>query len=59
MSNATDADRSTTPKAIEDCHCLLVSMLPQLDKFSNSRRFTLSSPIEDGFWPQLAQCKLR
>jgi len=47
------------PKAIEDCHSLLAWMLPQLDKFLRARRFTPGSRIEDGFWPQLAQYKLR
>jgi len=41
-------DPATTPKAIEDCHGLLAWMLPQLDKFLRSRRFTLGVRIEDG-----------
>jgi len=37
--------RADTPKAIEDCHALLAWMLPQLDKFPRSRRFTLGNRI--------------
>ena len=48
MSKGAEADRSTTPKAIEDCHSLLVWMLPHLDKFRRARRFTLGSRIENG-----------
>ena len=35
-----------TPKAIEDCHELLRWLIPQLDKFSRNRRFTLGVRIE-------------
>jgi hypothetical protein len=48
VSKAQTKDRPATPKAIEDCHSLLAWMLPQLDKFPRSRRFTLGSRIEDG-----------
>ena len=38
----------STPKAIDDCHELLLWMIPQLDKFPRSRRFTLGERIESG-----------
>lgn len=47
MNKTGPSNRSQTPKAIEDCHALLCWMLPQLDKFPRSRRFTLGSRIED------------
>ncbi len=34
------------PKAVQDCHKLIVWMIPQLDKFPRSRRFTLEERIE-------------
>nr|VFK36392.1 MAG: 23S rRNA-intervening sequence protein [Candidatus Kentron sp. SD]VFK38627.1 MAG: 23S rRNA-intervening sequence protein [Candidatus Kentron sp. SD] len=37
-----------TPKAISDCHALLEWLIPQLDKFPRSRRFTLGERIETG-----------
>lgn len=48
MSDEQPKDRSTTPKAIEDCYTLQAWMLPQLDKFPRARRFTLGSRIKDG-----------
>jgi hypothetical protein len=38
----------TTPKAVEDCHELLRWLIPHLDKFPRSRRFTLGERIESG-----------
>lgn len=38
----------TTPKAIDDCHELLRWLIPHLDKFPRSRRFTLGERIESG-----------
>tara|TARA_Y100001933_G_scaffold257082_1_gene302782 strand:- start:1438 stop:1602 length:165 start_codon:yes stop_codon:yes gene_type:complete len=46
MSKAIPKDRSTTPKAIEDCLSLLAWLLPQPNKFPRSRRFTLGRRIE-------------
>ena len=34
------------PKAVQDCHELLVWLIPQLDKFPRARRFTLGDRIE-------------
>ena len=36
------------PKAIQDCHILLVWVIPQLDKFPRLRRYTLGERIEQG-----------
>ena len=38
----------TTPKALQDCHALIVWMAPQLDQLPKARRYTLGSRIEDG-----------
>ncbi|BBA32746.1 hypothetical protein sS8_0781 [Methylocaldum marinum] len=38
----------TTPKAVDDCHELLRWIIPRLDKFPRSRRFTLGERIETG-----------
>ncbi|MGH8474851.1 MAG: hypothetical protein ACRER2_03625 [Methylococcales bacterium] len=37
-----------TPQAVQACHGLLLWIIPQLDKFPRSRRFTLGSQIETG-----------
>lgn len=36
----------TLPKAVQDCHNLLLWMIPQLDKFPRLRRFTLGERLE-------------
>ena len=36
------------PKAVQDCHELLVWIIPQLDKFPRMRRFTIGERIETG-----------
>jgi hypothetical protein len=36
----------TLPKAVQDCHNLIVWLIPQLDKFPRNRRFTLGDRIE-------------
>lgn len=36
------------PKAIQDCHDLLLWLIPILDKFPRSRRFTLGERLENG-----------
>ncbi|MEA3413654.1 MAG: diversity-generating retroelement protein Avd [Pseudomonadota bacterium] len=40
-TQSTDA-----PQAVQDCHDLIVWLIPQLDKFPRSRRFTLGERIE-------------
>lgn len=39
---------SNTPRAVQLCHEALVWIIPQLDKFSRLRRFTLGERIEQG-----------
>lgn len=34
------------PKVVQDCHLFLVWMIPHLDRFPRSRRFTLGERIE-------------
>ncbi len=46
---------ATTPKAIDDCHELLLWIIPQLDKFPRDRRFTLGERIETGVLDVLAR----
>jgi hypothetical protein len=36
------------PKAVQDCHELLLWLIPQLDKFPRVRRFTLGERLESG-----------
>ncbi len=36
----------TTAKAVQDCHALLLWIIPQLDKFPRVRRFTLGERLE-------------
>ena len=38
--------RNTLPKAVQDCHQLLVWMIPLLDDFPRNRRFTLGERLE-------------
>ncbi len=40
--------KSKVPKAVSDCHRFLKWLIPQLDKFPRSRRFTLGERIESG-----------
>ena len=42
------ADKANTPKAVSDCHALIVWIVPQLDKLPRLRRFTLGERIENG-----------
>ncbi len=36
------------PQAVQSCHELLLWLIPQLDKFPRSRRFTLGERLETG-----------
>lgn len=38
----------TIPQAVQSCHELLLWVIPQLDKFPRSRRFTLGERLEGG-----------
>ena len=40
--------RDLTPQAVQAAHELLVSLIPQLDKFPRARRFTLGERLEAG-----------
>ena len=37
-----------TPQAIQACHELILWIIPQLDKFPRSRRYTLGERLENG-----------
>ncbi|CAI4031357.1 Diversity-generating retroelement protein Avd [Nitrospira tepida] len=39
---------TTLPQAVQACHELLLWLIPQLDKFPRSRRFTLGERLEAG-----------
>ena len=36
------------PKAVQDCHNLLIWLIPLLDNFPRNRRFTLGERLESG-----------
>jgi hypothetical protein len=38
--------KNTTPRAVQACHELILWLIPQLDKFPRSRRFTLEERLE-------------
>ena len=40
--------QNTLPKAVQDCHNLLIWLIPLLDHFPRSRRFTLGERLESG-----------
>ena len=42
------SDHDSTPSAVQCCHDLLGWLIPQLDQFPRSRRFTLGSSLENG-----------
>lgn len=39
---------ASVPQAVQSCHELLLWLIPQLDKFPRSRRFTLGERLEAG-----------
>ena len=39
---------ASVPQAVQSCHELLLWLIPQLDKFPRSRRFTLGERVEGG-----------
>jgi hypothetical protein len=41
-------DRNSLPKAVQDCHTLLIWLIPVLDNFPRNRRFTLGERLESG-----------
>ncbi len=44
------------PSVVQDCHALLLWMIPQLDKFPRQRRYTLGERIENELLEVLASC---
>ncbi len=40
--------RHSLPKAVQDCHNLLIWLIPLLDNFPRNRRFTLGERLESG-----------
>ncbi len=40
--------RNSLPKAVQDCHNLLIWLIPLLDNFPRNRRFTLGERLETG-----------
>ena len=40
--------QNTLPKAVQDCHALLIWLIPLLDNFPRNRRFTLGERLESG-----------
>ena len=55
MAPAEDAMKPAAPKAVQDCHDLLRWLIPQLDKFPRTRRFTLGERLESGLLEVLAE----
>ena len=47
---------TTLPRVIDDCHELLKWLIPLLDKFPRSRRFTLGERLESGLLAVLEEC---
>ena len=39
-------EQNRSPRAVEDCHALIGWMIPQLDRFPRSRRFTVGARLE-------------
>ena len=39
---------NSLPKAVQDCHNLLIWLIPLLDNFPRNRRFTLGERLESG-----------
>ncbi|MDD5266727.1 MAG: diversity-generating retroelement protein Avd [Methylococcales bacterium] len=39
---------NSLPKAVQDCHTLLIWLIPLLDNFPRNRRFTLGERLESG-----------
>ena len=39
---------NSLPKAVQDCHNLMIWVIPLLDNFPRNRRFSLGKRLEDG-----------
>ena len=44
-----------TPQAVQDCHAILLWLIPHLDKFPRQRRFTVGERLETGMLAVLEQ----
>ena len=40
--------QNSLPKAVQDCHTLVIWLIPLLDNFPRNRRFTLGERLESG-----------
>ena len=49
------ASQAKTPQAVQSCHRLLIWLVPMLDHFPRSRRYTLGQKIEHGVLAILEQ----
>ena len=47
MSTRNTAIDTALPQAVDDCHKVLVWLVPMLDHFPRSRRYTLGSKMEN------------
>jgi hypothetical protein len=45
--------KNSLPKAVQDCHNLIVWLIPLLDNFPRNRRFTLGERLESGLLEML------
>ena len=50
--------KAQMPKAVQDCHLLLEWMIPVIEKFPRTRRFTLGERIEQGLL-QVLECLIK
>ena len=48
---------TTLPRVIDDCHELLKWLIPLLDQFPRSQRFTLGERLESGLLDMLEECQ--
>jgi hypothetical protein len=46
QSTDTGHKAPNTPKAVDDCHQLLLWLIPKIDQFPRQRRFTLGERLE-------------
>jgi hypothetical protein len=46
MAQPTDPTDAMLPHVVQDCHALLLWVIPHLDKFPRNRRFTLGERLE-------------
>ena len=56
MERKQTQQAATLPKVVEDCHALLLWLIPHLDKLPRQRRFTIGERIETELLDVLAAC---